>query len=278
MRKTICYLLLVWGSVYPLNAQEVVVTNYFLPSRMDTRGEVDSLFQVNYSVYEDESAPVYYKNYVFDDNGRVISMMGQEHGSYSAIYVTTHYDGEKAVEETVSLPYSEDGMNTFVYNANGTVKEIRNSESVIRIGYDNQQRILQIDYAYSDGVIFETKKYNYTTSTIYSVAESADGNVYATVEYENGKCTKSIQENGIGGSDVTTYHYNKQGDIEEMKITGGANYELTIKTEYEYDDRGNWIKYTENSSKSGEKPYTSGYTTRKIIYKDGHTTGYDVAY
>ncbi len=278
MRKIICYFLLVWGSVYPLNAQEGVVTNYFLPSRMDTRGEVDSLFQVNYSIYEGESTPTYYKNYVFDDNGHVTSMMGQDHGAYSVIYVTTRYDGEKAVEETVSLPYSEDGTNTFVYHADGTVKEIRNRESVIRIGYDNQQRILQIDHAYSDGVIFESKTYTYISPTVYSVVESAEGDVYATAEYEHGKCIRNTQKNGLEVGDITTYRYNEQGDLEEMKIIGLENKEFIIKTNYEYDDRGNWIKCTDRNYRSGEKPYSDGYTTRKIIYKDGHVTGYDVTY
>lgn len=276
MRKTICYLLLVWGTVFTLNAQEGVVTNYFLPSRMDTRGEVDSLFQVNYSVYENESAPTYYKYYVFDDNGHVISMIAQDHGAYASIGIITHYEDNKAIEEVVSLPYLEEDTNSFVYNTAGKVKEIRNKQALINIQYDTQQRITQIDHAYSDGVIFETKKYNYPSSADYTVIESSEDDIQSVAEYKDGKCIKTTL--GNDGISVTTYRYNKQGDCEEMKIIEAKGGELVIKTVYEYDDRGNWIKSTTHNYPSGEKPYSDGYTTRKIIYRDGHATGYDVSY
>lgn len=278
MTKIICYFLLIWGIVYSLNTQEGVVTNYFLPSRMDTRGEVDSLFQVNYNIYENESTPTYYKNYVFDGNGHVISMMRQSHGAYSSIYVTTLYHSDKIVEEVVSLPYVEEDTNTFAYNAAGKVVEIRNKESFIHIRYDDQERIIQIDHAYSDGFVFEGKKYNYTSPTVYSVVELVEGNVYATAEYENGKCIRNTKKNGLETGEITNYRYNEKGDLEEMKVLGLENNQYIIKTNYEYDDRGNWIKCTERNYRSGEKPYSDGYATRKIIYKDGHVTGYDVTY
>lgn len=260
-------------------AQEGVISNFFKPFWIDLNGEVDSLFQVAYETYEEEPTPTSYKDYTFDQKGNITSYVSQEYGSPVSLFVSTSYVNNKITREIIEMSYSPMDSNLFEYDKKGHLVSIKNQEYAISISYDDHHRKTKVDYSYvSDGYVYQSESYTYINDHTYSMSESYEGETFATSEFKDGKKVLYILNNPLGGSDMTTYEYNKNGDVKEIHLTGPNNLDLLIKTEYEYDDRGNWIKYTERYYNPNEEPYSSGYTTRKLIYKDGHSTGYDVQY
>jgi hypothetical protein len=275
--KTILYFFTLLATI-GIMGQESLLTNYFKPFNVDMSGEVDSVFQVDFEVYDGDENPSVYINYAFDDKGNLNKYTSKRYGASEFIKVQSAYENGDVKYELMTLPYASEDTNKFTRDSKGSVVEIRNTENFTKIQYDNKDRISQIDFGYSsDGFLSHTHNYTYTTNDTYTITESAADKIYATREYVKGQYRLEVIDNVLGGSDITTYSYNEKGDMSQMDISG-PDTDITIKHNYEYDDHGNWIKRTDWTQYSDEEAVLDRVSTRKIIYSDGHRTGYDVQY
>lgn len=262
-----------------LLAQEFMMTNYIKPSDAIIRGKVDSIFEANFNVHDDEAEFSNYVNYFYDKNGHLINFSSTTIGDAEPTTILSVYEKEVIQFELVSLPFYGVDTNKIIKNNKAQVVEIKNSDRFIRFKYDKKGRITQLDKGYNtDNFILHSLNYKYITNDTYTVTESSNGNIYATREYVNGKYSLEIFDNILGGSDITTFTYNENGDLQEMQITSFNGNEMIYTFEYEYDERGNWIKNTQWIQYPKEERFVEKNSTRNLYYADGVSTGYEIEY
>lgn len=277
MKTLLCAFILL--AVSSLLGQESLPTNYFKPTNIDLIGQVDSLFQVDFDVFNGEQNPEKYLDYAFDKQGNVVYYTHQAYGAYSFDFVFSVFDKSQIDYELINTIYGDADTNKFERDNKGHVVKISNSELFTEIQYDKNGRISQKNFGYvGSDFLSHTLNYSYTTADTYTETESSGENLYATREFIKGQLKLVVLDLVLGGSDITTYDYNENGDVTKVEITGPYT-NLVMNYDYEYDDHNNWVKRTVMSLYEGdEAPSVSRISTRKLIYSDGHVSGYDVQY
>lgn len=175
------------------------------------------------------------QSYIFeyDEKGRIVS--------------------EKCDDYTTKYEYDESGKRVVVTKVN----EIDNSKEVKELVYDDSERLLEEILYDDDGTVISIEKYEYDSYgnnvCIEQTYPKCPEDYSKTVcDYDvHGRMTQLIEYDYQGVEHMrATNKYNAKGDLRE-KDTLYIPYDPAMnsfsrcqKFEYEYDEKGNWIKKT----------------------------------
>lgn len=191
--------------------------------------------------------------YEYDDQGRVIRL---NYGNYSWTDYTYSGDGlivtgTRKKKETGKVI----GSTEYTYNEKGRLVSQITQNSLTRItltkdvyNYDGEGRIIE-EISYEEG------KFRQKTLTEYD--DSGHWKKRTFYDSQNGKPYL-----------IWEFEYNEFGDKTKWtwKRDGGTRITEITWLEYEYDEKGNWVKRTEFSEKNEVPRHLSMLTTRTYDY------------
>ena len=221
---------------------------------LNLKGDVVKYYQTQYEAEEkfgkwelgDKS---YYGHslMIFNDDGFVKEQQSlNKDGSIDMRYVNSFKDG--LLSETSSFDENDKLKAKSVYNSSGG-KIVSSKE------YDEE------------GKLEREINYNYKGELIASVEILKNGTVTSKFEnfFSGDQLDKQIHYDSLGQvSSISKYKRNSNDDISKYQsLDEGGKVDYEVEWEYEYDDKGNWIKqYDKNDGK------IENISVRKIIYKE----------
>lgn len=208
------------------------------------------------------------KNINYNNNGKRTGLTEFKYNNNNQLTASTSYDHTGEEFYNMELTYNGKFYATRTYkleDTNGRIEHLNNGK------YITEEKVYENDTLVN---IHKTKKEGYTY--IYTTYD-ADGNEKGTTFYEydknellikyttsKGKTTEVIRnKKGLPTKFINTYIFNGNNLYSsDVYIGGNQNAEM----EYEYDNKGNWIKKQVRVMEKGEKDKFY-IVTRDIQYR-----------
>lgn len=249
-------ILLVFILAFPLNiySQKKVITDL---KKSGINGKVKSYTESNYNPVEafgkivkgEKIAPpgIYLFKYYFNLQGYYTEVISYYNNDEIQNQDKYSYYFDKNMSEIRDYGYNGSFVFRWVskYDMNGNeIESIKywpqgGIASRFTYKYDNYRNIIEEKRFYSDNS-FSTTKYIYKYDNLGRITENT--------EYQD------LGTSSFYVSEKRKYKYNVYGNIiEELIYNRGEDLYLTIKYEYEYDTRRNWIQKIEYVNNTLEK-------------------------
>lgn len=150
-----------------------------------------------------------------------------------------------------------EGKTTYEYDSNGKLIEEKRYDSNRRLKekiiykYDDNGKLIEENYYDFDEILYWKYIYDSRGILIEDIAYDSDGEIDQIIIYKNkydneGKLIYSIEEQDDDFKYITIYKYESNGKGYDGWIRYNSEGELMCDRNYiEYDDKRNWIKYTD---------------------------------
>jgi hypothetical protein len=219
--------------------------------------------------------------YSYSTTGKIIERKGYRKNDRTDLHITWEYnDKDQLISSTIIKPdRSVDLKTTYEYDGSGkktlkTLIDPKSPDFKYVSKYDERERLVE-EIETRDNVITHHRRVEYDyypNGKLHKVASREQKREpvmgQAEIYDENGNLTEFIRYGANNELDLrVVFKTDEQGSVAETAFYG-ANGERrgTIKTSYEYDRQGNWIKKTDESMVGGQ--LSKVVTTRSITYFD----------
>jgi hypothetical protein len=218
---------------------------------------------------------------IFNDNGMLTKGFFGKKGEYYD-YKEVTYEKDKKIQEKRIGDWGRGGFfeidYKYSYNPNGKLESLTFNDNKLFCSYNEDGKLVRetSESSYSTSI----KDYYYSSTKLDSIID------VVTYKSHNDKSLSIEKINGVnqvfenydlkddGNRVLTTITYrknNESGDIiEEVRTEfdpkGNKTKITTIKYEYNYDEKGNWVQ--KRIIENGE---LEGTYSRTIVYKGGET-------
>lgn len=217
-------------------------------------------FNLNGNLFEIQNSALGKDEFIYDDNNRLTGITRMMNVIWDGKQNQFEYADSLLIKRKISPSHST--AHTFSYYPSGTLKEITPDRGIY---YNDRMRLGKLEFN-EEGQLVRTE----SARTFNPFLEGPSGydadtrNVCSFKYDDRGLCIEKKETIAYktSGNPVDTlvcvskYHYNSHGDLTEWIYEGGT-YEyingnqwritdrnFSIKYDYTYDDKGNWLTQT----------------------------------